>query len=762
MSGSILGSRVLRSEDPRLLTVGGTYLDDVAVSGAAFVTYVRSSVAHATITELDVTAAAAMPGVLGVVTAQDLAAFAPLPPEDMADVRMVQPWLAGKTVRYVGEPIAAIVHEGRYQGEDAVEAVVVDYAELPVVVDPRVSAAGSTLLFPEAGSNVAFQVSVEMRPDAFDDCEVVVRHRSRVPRVAPCPLEVRGAIATWDGGGLTFSVSTQTPHRVRDDLCRVFGLAPDQVRVVVPDVGGGFGAKIGDYPDELLVAWLARRFGRPLKWVESRSESMVAMGHGRAQLQELEIGGSRDGRVTAYRLTAVQDAGAYPRVGATLPYWTRTVVPGPYDIRDVGFSCSSVLTNTTPVVAYRGAGRPEATAAVERAMDLFAAEVGLDPVEVRRRNLIAPGDFPYRNAMGVTYDSGDYQRALDLAVHESGYHRLRLEQQERRTGGATRQLGIGVSVYVEITNGTTESEFGAVEVTDEGRLTVQTGTSPQGQGHDTTWAMLVSEQTLISVERIDVVHGDTAVVPRGVGTYGSRSLQAGGVAVREAAITLVERARQIAAELLEANPADVSLDPADGEFRVRGTSARGLTWQALLAHERAHGGDLRASVDLAAAAASFPFGAHVVVVEVDMRTGQVTIDRVVAVDDAGTIINPVVAEGQVHGGLAQGLANGLLEAVLYDDDGNPLTTNLADYPFISACELPAYETFRTETPTPVNPLGAKGIGEAGTIGATPALQSAVVDALSHLGVRHVDIPATCERVWEAIRSAGTARRGVAS
>jgi carbon-monoxide dehydrogenase large subunit len=741
-----------------LLTVGGTYLDDMDATGAAFVTYVRSTMPHAKIVELDVAAAVSMPGVIGVVTAADLVGFAPPAPEEMANAGMVQPWLAADTVRYVGEPIAAIVHESRYQGEDAVEAVVVDYADLPAVVDARASATGGEPLFPELGTNVAFEVAVDLPAGAFEECEVVVRQRSLVPRVAPCPLEVRGAIATWTGDELTFSASTQTPHRVRDDLCRVFGLSRDQVRVVVPDVGGGFGAKIGDYPDELFIAWLARRFHRPLKWVESRSESMVAMGHGRAQYQDIEIGGRRDGRVTAYRLTAIQDAGAYPRVGATLPYWTRTVVPGPYDVRNVGFSCTSVLTNTTPVVAYRGAGRPEATAAIERAMDLFAAEIGVDPVEVRRRNLIAPGDFPYRNAMGVTYDSGDYQRALDLAVEKAGYQQLRAEQSARRQAGSNRQLGIGVSVYVEITNGTRESEFGGVELTDDGRLTVLTGTSPQGQGHDTTWAMLVSEQTLIPIELIDVVHGDTDLVPRGVGTYGSRSLQAGGVAVRAAAIGLVDQAREIAAELLEANPEDVSLDPADGEFRVRGTSSVGVTWQRVLAHQQRLGKKLTSSVDLAAEGASFPFGAHIVVVEVDLSTGQVTLERVVAVDDAGTIINPVVAEGQVQGGLAQGLANGLLEGVLYDDAGNPLTTNLADYPFITACELPRYETFRTETPTLVNPLGAKGIGEAGTIGATPAVQSAVVDALSHLGVRHVDIPATCGRVWEAIQSARTTQR----
>jgi carbon-monoxide dehydrogenase large subunit len=386
-------------------------------------------------------------------------------------------------------------------------------------------------------------------------------------------------------------------------------------------------------------------------------------------------------------------------------------------------------------------------------MDLFAAEVGLDPVEVRRRNLIRADAFPYENAMGVTYDSGDYQRCLDLAIRESGYERLRAEQRDRRARGATHQLGIGVSVYVEITNGTVESEFGGIELTDGGGLRVLTGTSPQGQGHDTTWALLASEQTMIPIDRIEVVHGDTAVVPRGVGTYGSRSLQAGGVAVRAAAVELVDRARELASTLLEASPDDVVLDAADGVFRVRGTTTAGVNWLQLRNHARETHQPLSAYVDLAAQAASFPFGAHVVVVDVDMLTGKVTVERVVAVDDAGRIINPVVAEGQVHGGLAQGLANGLLEGVVYDDDGNPLTTNLADYPFISACELPDYETFRTETPTPVNPLGAKGIGEAGTIGAAPALQSAVVDALAHLGVRHVDVPTTAGRVWATIQAA---------
>ena len=753
MSGSILGSRVLRSEDPRLLTVGGTYLDDVDVPGVAYVTYVRSSLAHAEISLLDVTAAAQMDGVLGVVTAVDVQDFPPLPPDPMANQGMLQPWLARDRVRYVGEPIAAVITTDRYVGEDAAEAVIVDYEPLPVVVDPARSVDGEVLLFPEVGSNVAFEVSHTGGSDALDACEVVVRQRTRSPRVAPCPMEVRGAIARWDGDRLTFWVSTQTPHMVRDHLVSILDSNNERIQVIAPDVGGGFGAKIGDYPDELLVAWLARRFERPLKWVESRSESMVAMGHGRAQLQDIEIGGTRDGRILTYRLTAVQDAGAYPRVGATLPYWTRTVVPGPYAIDNVEFSCVSVLTNTTPVVAYRGAGRPEATAAVERAVDLFAAEIGLDPVEVRRRNLIPKESFPFVTAMGVTYDSGDYERALDLALDKAGYTQLRAEQRERRARGGPHQLGIGVSTYVEITGGTMEGEFGAVELGADGRLLVRTGTSPQGQGHDTTWAMLVSDQTGVPAEQIDVVHGDTALVPRGVGTYGSRSLQSGGVAARQAATELVERARQAAADLLEASPDDIVLDRDRGTFHVAGVPAVGLTWAQLQAQLAGRGENLAATVDLVPESATFPFGAHVVVVEVDLQTGKVVLDRVVAVDDAGRIINPVVARGQVHGGLAQGLANGLLEEVLFDADGNPLTTNLADYPFISAAELPMFETFHTETPTPFNPLGVKGIGESGTIGATPALQSAVVDALSFLGVRHIDIPTTPSRVWAAVNSA---------
>ena len=757
MSGSILGSHVLRTEDARLVAGGGRYLDDVEVPDCAFVTYVRSSQAHALISRIEVSAAEAMPGVIGVVTAGDLTDFAPLLPDSMANQRMVQPWLAVDRVRYVGEPIAAIVHEERYQGEDAADALIIEYDGLPAVVDPKASLAGEVLLFPDLGTNVAFTVDANADDDALDGCEVVVRQSSIVPRLAPCPLEVRGAVASWSGDLLHFSSSTQTPHRVRDDLCKVFGLPAEQVIVTTPDVGGGFGAKIGDYPDELFIAWLARRFGRTLKWVESRSESMVAMGHGRAQLQYLEIGGTRDGVIEAYRLTAIQDAGAYPRIGATLPYWTRTVVPGPYDIGRVGFSCKSVLTNTTPVVAYRGAGRPEATAAVERAIDLFAAAVHMDPIEVRRVNLIAADQFPYENAMGSIYDSGDYRRALDLAAATVEYGDLRAEQRRRRDAGSEHQMGIGISTYVEITNGTTESEFGVAEMDQDGVLTVYSGTSPSGQGHDTTWAMLASEQTGIDYGEVQVVHGDTDRVARGVGTYGSRSLQTGGIAIRAASIDLVRIAREHLAEMIEANPADIQFDARDGVFGVRGVPAQRTTWRDIAIDMHRQGLRLRAEADVQAPAASFPFGAHIVVVDVDMLTGKVTLMRVVAVDDAGLIINPVVAEGQVHGGLAQGLAAGLLEAVVFDVSGNPQTTTFADYPFITAVELPPYECLRTETPTPANVLGAKGIGEAGTIGSTPAVQNAVIDALSHLGITHLNIPMTSMTVWTAIQNSRKAQ-----
>ncbi len=474
---------------------------------------------------------------------------------------------------------------------------------------------------------------------------------------------------------------------------------------------------------------------------------MTAMGHGRGQVQDVTIGGTRDGRITAYALDVLQDAGAYPGMGALLPWMTRMMTSGVYDLQNVGFSSTSVVTTTTPLVAYRGAGRPEAAAALERAVDLFAAEIGMDPADVRRANLLAPDAFPYTTSTGTEYDSGDYARALDLVLEAAGYAELRAEQQRRRDAADPVVMGIGLSVYVEVTGG--GSEYGEVELRPDGTVLVKTGSNPYGQGHHTAWAMLVSDRLGIPMEKIDVVHGDTDLIPTGAVTGGSRSVQLAGAAVHDAAGKLLDVARQRAADLLEAAPDDVVLDRDEGRFHVAGTPTIGLGWEELAVEGLDPLGGLS---DLATSKPTFPFGAHLAVVEVDTETGQTRLTRLVAVDDAGRILNPLLAEGQVHGGLAQGVAQALFEEVRFDDDGNPLTSNFADYAIVSATEMPMFERVPMETLTPLNELGAKGIGESGTIGSTPAVHNAVIDALSHLGVRHIDMPVTPEKVWRALSS----------
>ncbi|HEX2850084.1 MAG TPA: xanthine dehydrogenase family protein molybdopterin-binding subunit, partial [Acidimicrobiales bacterium] len=590
---SILGNRVVRKEDPKLLTTGGTYVDDLPLAGAGFVTYVRSTMAHARIVELDVEEARLAPGVLGVFTGADIAADLGTVPFDMVvlNQQMVRPWMATDVVRYVGEPVAMIVTEERYQGEDAAETVFVEYDPLPPLVDPEVALTGELLLFPDAGTNTAFQISGGT-PDAdFGECEVVVRQRTRNQRVAPCPLEVRAAAARWTADGrLEHWASSQGSHSVRDTLAAVYGLEKSQVRVVTPDVGGGFGAKGSSYPEEFLLGWAAQRLGRPIKWTETRSESMLNLGHGRGQVQDLEIGGTRDGRILVYRLRVVQEAGAYPRMGALLPFMTRAMLTGVYDIPTAEIVTTSVVTNTTPTVAYRGAGRPEAAAAIERAVDLFAAEIGIDPAEVRRRNAIAPDRFPFSTPIGTTYDSGAYEAALDKALAAAGYDDLRKEQQRRREAGDTRQLGIGLSLYVEITGGGPSEEFAAITVRPDGTVLARTGTSPHGQGHDTSWAMLISDRLGVPIDDIEVVHGDTDVVPQGGVTGGSRSLQVGGVAMHQAAGEVVERATQVAADLLEAAIDDVVLDTDAARFHVAGTPAIGRSWAEVAAAVDAEAG----------------------------------------------------------------------------------------------------------------------------------------------------------------------------
>jgi aerobic carbon-monoxide dehydrogenase large subunit len=751
----MIGQRVVRTEDPALLTGEGTFIDNLDISGATHVVYVRSQMAHARLGDIDVAEAAGMPGVLGVFTAADIE-LGPFPLDlPFLPTTFPRSALASDVARYVGEPIVAVVAETRAQATDAAQTVIVDYDPLPAAVTVQEGLDGEVLLFPDFGSNVC--VALPGAPVDFSSCEVVVEAEIVNQRIAPSPMEGRVAASRWEADGrLTHWQAGQGAHPVQEKLCEWYGLEPSQVRVITPDVGGGFGAKAFTYPEDQLVPWLARAVGRPVRYTETRSESMNGLGHGRGQRQQLKIGGTRDGRVTAYQLTVVQEAGAFPRMGSFLPFMTRVMLTGTYDIAAADIDSRAVLTNTVPTLAYRGAGRPEAAAAIERAMDLFALEIGMDPVEVRRRNLVAADRFPFTTTTGTTYDSGDYEGGLDKLLAAVDYAALRAEQQARRDRGDTVQLGVGVSVYVEITAMSGGDELGQVEVTPSADgsgvdVRVVTGTSPYGQGHRTTWAMLVADRLGIPMDRITVIHGDTDLVARGSITGGSRSVQLGGTNIARAASTVAEQARDIAARLLEADVADVVLE--DGRFHVAGAPAIAKTWQDVAVEAASAGTPLAGEGDFTQAGGTFPSGAHLAVVEVDIETGKATLTQLVAVDDAGTIINPLLAEGQVHGGLAQGVGQALFEEVVYDEDGNPLTSNFADYGIISAAELPSFQTVHAETPSPLNDLGAKGIGESGTIGATPAVQSAVIDAVSYLGIKHIDMPCTPHRVWNAIRAA---------
>jgi carbon-monoxide dehydrogenase large subunit len=753
---SILGTRVVRVEDPKFLTRGATYTEDVTdplLTGAVHATFVRSYVAHARIVAIDTSAATAMPGVVAVFTADDLTDVpVQKPPFPGLPESTAQPMLAQGVVRYVGEAVAVVLTEDRYDGEDAAELVAVEYEPLPPVIDPRRAAADETILHPDFGTNVALSSGAEPAADLFTDCEVVVTQEILNQRLAAAPLEVRSGAAVWHEDRLVLWNSNQGAQGARKAIAGRLGLPVEQVRIITPDVGGGFGAKGGGDPEYGVISWAARRTGRPVRWVESRSENMVGMTHGRAQVQTFTIGGRRDGTVLAYHLDVIQDCGAYPAIGAVLPMLTGLMAQGVYAIPKVTSRTRSVTTNTTPIGAYRGAGRPEATAAIERAMDMFAAEIGLDPAEVRILNVLPPFREPYTTVTGATYDNGEYGAAIELALRSAGYKRLRVEQAQRRAAGDVVQLGIGVSIYVEITGLGAEAggprEHAEIEVFPDGTATILTGTSPHGQGHQTVWAMLASEQLGIPIDRITVKWGDTDLVPEGGGTAGSRSLQQGGAAVRLAAVDLIELARTRAAAKLEVDPQDLVVDLANAGLAVAGDPGTGVTFAELAVDER-----LFVKATFVAPGATYPFGAHVAVVEVDTESGKATLTRMVAVDDAGTIMNPLLAEGQRHGGLAQGIAQALFEEVLYDELGNPLTSTLATYPIVSASELPSFELVDMATPTSYNPLGAKGIGESGSVGSTPAVQSAVVDAVAHLGVRHIDLPTTPERIWNAITAA---------
>ncbi|MHB1582959.1 MAG: xanthine dehydrogenase family protein molybdopterin-binding subunit [Acidimicrobiales bacterium] len=773
MPGSLLGNSVRRVEDPHFLTGHGTYVANLRFDDLVVTAFVRSPFAHARIGHVDVDEARRAPGVVAVYTADDLG-LAPFHGFMVLNPACGRPPLATGKVRFVGDVVAMVLAESEAAAVDAAELVVVDYDPLDAAVDLEAAVAdGAPLQFEELGTNVVAGMADPADPDLLAGATTVVRAKLENQRVAVVPMEgdavvaVPGDAAGGDEHDLTVYVSTQMPHGVARTVATTLGLDQSRVRVVAPDVGGGFGAKPGVGAEHLAVMAAARRLGRPVRWVQTRSEGMVGMPQGRGQVQWVEMGFDDDARLTGMHCRVLADAGAYAGFGGALAIGpTRMMAQGVYAIPAIGFDVAVAVTNTTPMGAFRGAGRPEAAEMLERMMDIAAAELGVDPVELRRRNLLAPFTEPFTTVMGTIYDTGDYARPLDEALRLAGYRELRHEQAARRARGDRRQLGIGVGVYVEITGAGGGGEFGAVEVHRDGGATIRVGTSAHGQGHATSFSMIVADTLGIPMERIRFVQSDTALVPRGGGTGGSRSLQLGGSAVLKAAEEVLELGRALAASELEATPEDVVVH--DGGLGVAGVPSRVVPWGRLaaIAEERgvpgrdgapaAAGGPLAAELDFDQAGATYPFGAHVSVVEVDMETGHVRPVRHVAVDDCGRILNPLLVTGQQHGGIAQGMAQALWEEVRFDADGNPVTANLAEYAMPSAAEVPFYETANTETPTFRNPLGAKGIGESGTIGSTPAVHTAVVDALSHLGVRHVAMPCTPERVWRAIEAA---RRG---
>jgi carbon-monoxide dehydrogenase large subunit len=762
----MFGLPILRSEDPRFLKGEARYLENIPIEGALRAVFARSMMPHARLSGVDVSAARALPGVVTVLLADDLG-IRPQPPSgnvEGASGTLEGPFLrevlARDVVRYVGEPIAIVVAESLAAAQDAAELIAPEYEPIPAVTDVEAAIADDApLLWPAFGSNVAHVSESNWETNPLAGAEVIARGRLVNQRVAPVPMETNGiAVVPEPDGGFTVWVSTQVPFDIRSDLAEMLDVPKERVRTIAPDVGGGFGAKLQVYPEYLAVGRAAQIAGRPVRWQETRSESMLNLTHGRAQVQFVEIGSKRDGTLVGMRVELLADMGAYP-VGAYLPVTTQEMLAGIYRFPAIASRARSVVTNATPVAAYRGAGRPEATALVERAMDMLAADLAMDPVELRRRNLIPPGAFPFVTASGTSYDTGDYEKTMDEALRVAGYAELRAEQAARRARGDHVELGVGICSYVEITSFSSK-EFGSVEVHADGTVTVLAGTSSHGQGHETAFAQIVSSVLGVTFEAVKVIHSDTGVVPRGAGTWGSRSLQAGGSAIFERARAVAEKAREIAAHLLETDVADLTAF-ADGRIGVSGAPDRSVGWSDIAAAaadpSRLPGGmepGLVSSGTFREPGSTFPFGTHVAVVEVDTQTGDVRLSRHIAVDDCGRILNPVLVRGQQHGGLGQGIAQALYEEVRYDETGNPITGNLSTYLMPSAAEYPWFETSNTETPTPLNPLGAKGIGESACIGSTPAVQNAAVDALSRRGVHHLDLPLSPERVLTAIRDAG--------
>jgi aerobic carbon-monoxide dehydrogenase large subunit len=761
---SLMGVRVKRKEDPRLITGAATYVGDIVLPGMRHVAFVRSPYAHAKIRGIDIAAAQALPGVYAIVTGADLAPLCePMPMSSAGETGTAAETGENRThhalsvgrVRHVGEAVVAVIADTAAAAADAAAEVVVDWEPLPTVANlEQAAAAGAPLVFDHVPGNVglSWKHKTDGADAAFDAAAHVVRQRMVSQRLSGVPMEGRAVLAAPDPvtDGVMVWTSTQGPHVTRGQLATALHLPENAVRVIVPDVGGGFGVKIGVFPEDVALAALARKYRVPLRWIESRVEHMAATTHGRAQIADLEAAVQPDGTVTAVRMRILADLGAYP-VAPDIPLLTGGMGVGVYHIPEVDQEITCIFTNTTPVAAYRGAGRPEAAYYLERLMDVIAGELGMDPIEVRRRNFIAPDAFPYKTPTGHVYDSGEYDRALTKALEVSNYTALREEQRQRiEDGRSSKLLGIGIACYVEMCAFGHESA--TVRVDPSGTVTIFTGTSPHGQGIATSFAQIAADQIGADFDKIVVRHGDTSVTSFGMGTMGSRSLAVGGSAVYRAAAIVRDKARRIAAHMLEAAAEDVVL--SEGRYHVKGTVEPALTLVEIAG--RAYSGPLPDEIDSGLEATDFfrppnltyPFGAHVAVVEIDRETGIVQVRDIFTVDDCGPRISPMLAEGQVHGGLAQGIAQALWEEVVYDEGGQLLTGSLMDYAAPRANVLPSFKTDRTETPTPRNPLGAKGIGEAATIGSTPAIVNAVMDAL---GARHLDMPLRPEKLWRAMQ-----------
>jgi aerobic carbon-monoxide dehydrogenase large subunit len=773
-----VGQSMRRKEDPRMITGRGRYVDDVVLPGMLYMAVVRSTEPHARIVSIDSSAARETKGVQGVFTGEDLELEAPLPMAWVppgVEIHTPELWpLARGTVKYVGQAVAVVVGDDKYGVVDAAEGVFVEYDPLPVVIDPEQALEdGSPLVHDEFGTNRTHEWSIgggDMEA-AWADADVIVERRIVNHRTAGAPIEPRAVVADCRGEQFTLHLTSQNPHLIRLFMAGEFGLSEEKIRVIAPDVGGGFGVKISHYGEEVLAAWTSRRLGRPVKWTETRSEHMTSTIHGRDQIDRVKLGVKRDGTITGLECHAICDLGAYfTLLTPFIPCFTGFVIGGCYRIPNLSYTAHGVFTNKMATDATRGAGRPEATHLIEVMIEQAAAELGIDPLELRRRNFIPKEDFPAEVAVGIVYDSGDYHGTLDRLLTHVDLDAFRREQAELRERGIYR--GIGFSTYMEICGlapsrvvgpsgvglqaGFWESSI--VRVHASGSATVFSGTAPHGQGHDTSFAQIVADRLGISPDQVDVIHGDTGTGPMGMGTYGSRSLAVGGESIARATVKVVDKAKRIAAHVLEAAPEDIELQ--DGRFAVKGSPDKGMTLAeisgaAYIPENLPEGMEpgLEETAFYDPENFVFPFGAHACITEVDVETGKVDVKRYVAVDDCGPAINPKLIDGQIHGGIVHALGQALFERIHYDEGGQLVTGTFVDYALPSAADVPSFETDRTETPSPVNSLGVKGVGEAGTIAASPAVLNSVVDALRPLGVTFLDMPLSPQNIWSQIQLA---------